>query len=143
MNQSKPRPRPRALLAGLLSGVGALFLLTGAKGSGDVASCLPEGIKSDDVVMAPSGKPHPRTEDEPTVTVREALKAAGARCRKGKLVDSKGKEIRFFRLAGCWGNPPADYREILQHQEEELARLKKEYRVMEMPCSPAARKSIV
>ena len=63
------------------------------------------------------------------------LKQLKARCRKGKLVDAKGKEIRFFRLQGCWGNPPEDYQEILTRQAQELENLRKQYRVIEMTCN--------
>ena len=59
-----------------------------------------------------------------------------ARCRKGKLVDGTGREIYFFRLDGCWWNPPSDYLEILQRQEERLAKLRKRYTVVEMTCNP-------
>ena len=113
-------------------------LLIGSTGpAGGPYRCLPKGIKPTDVVSGPSGRPGPRREDVPTITVRERLKELGARCRKGKLVDSKGKEIYFFRMSGCWGNPPADYREILDNQDRELARLGKRYRVIEMPCNPS------
>ncbi|HVS83494.1 MAG TPA: hypothetical protein VHE60_17325 [Pyrinomonadaceae bacterium] len=58
-----------------------------------------------------------------------------ARCRRGKLVDARGREIRFFRVS-CWGNPPTDYQEIRQRENEELAKLKKRYAVIVFTCNP-------
>ena len=119
----------------MLLSAGLLIGLTGSPGS--PYSCLPKGIAPTDVVSVPGGRPGPRREDDPTITVQDKLKEFGARCRKGKLVDSKGKEIYFFRMSGCWGNPPADYREILEKQDRELERLRKRYRVIEMTCNPS------
>ncbi|HET7157868.1 MAG TPA: hypothetical protein VFI62_02660, partial [Burkholderiales bacterium] len=58
-----------------------------------------------------------------------------ARCRKGKLVDEKGREIRFFRPS-CWGNPPADYADIQQRENEDLEKLRKQYTVIVFGCNP-------
>jgi len=69
-------------------------------------------------------------------TVEQRLIELDARCDKGKLVDAAGKEIYFYRLKGCWGNPPPDYQEILQRQNEELEKLRKRYTVIEMTCNP-------
>lgn len=95
--------------------------------------CLPEAIKPADVVtsrLVGSSKAVKK------VTVEEKLIQLKASCKNGKLVDAAGREIRFFRLEGCWGNPPADYQEILQRQTEELARLRKQYTIIEMTCNP-------
>ncbi len=85
--------------------------------------CLPARINSDDKVSA-------------SVTVRQRLIELKAHCRRGKLFDRSGKEIRFYRLAGCWGNPPPGYREILERQRRELEKLKKRYTVIELTCNP-------
>jgi len=97
-------------------------------------ACLPDGITADDVVSAAVPATVGRTTPK-KVTVRAKLKELKARCRKGKLVDARGKEIRFFRLQGCWGNPPEDYQEILMRQAKELENLRKQYRVIEMTCN--------
>jgi hypothetical protein len=97
-------------------------------------ACLPQGIKQTDVVSATLRKPGSRSQQ---ITVEQKLREMRARCVRGKLVDGRGREIRFYRLQGCWGNPPADYQEILQHQAEELARLKRLYTVIEMTCNPS------
>jgi hypothetical protein len=52
-------------------------------------------------------------------------------------VDAKGKQIHFYRLTGCWGNPPENYQEILDNQQQELARLRRCYRVIEISCNPS------
>jgi len=71
------------------------------------------------------------------VTVEQKLRELRARCRRGKLVDASGREIYFYRLQGCWGNPPEDYQQILQRQQQEIQRLKKRYTVIEMTCNPS------
>jgi hypothetical protein len=94
-------------------------------------ACMPPGIQATDVVSSQAAKPGGKVV---TVTVAQKLKALRARCRKGKLVDTKGTEIRFYQLVGCWGNPPDDYQEQLERQATELAKLRKRYRVIEMTC---------
>ena len=94
-------------------------------------ACMPPGIQATDVVSSQAAKPGGKVV---TVTVAQKLKALRARCRKGKLVDAGGTEIRFYQLIGCWGNPPDDYQEQLEHQAKELAKLRKRYRVIEMTC---------
>ena len=97
-------------------------------------SCLPAEIQPTDVVST-------RTTVTPgkarviTVTVADKLLELKARCRKHKLVDGKGREIRFYQLIGCWGNPPEDYQQQLERQAKELNRLRKRYRVIEMTCN--------
>jgi hypothetical protein len=100
-------------------------------------SCLPSGIKPSDVVSAQAVKPGSDGSEVKTITVAQKLKELRARCRKGKLVDAKGREIRFYQLVGCWGNPPEDYQEVLERQPKELASLRKRYHVIEMTCNPS------
>ena len=97
----------------------------------NIDACMPAGTQATDVVSSQAVKPGGKVV---TVTVAQKLKALGARCRKGKLVDAKGTEIRFYQLVGCWGNPPDDYQEQLERQAKELAKLRKRYRVIEMTC---------
>ncbi len=86
-------------------------------------SCLPKEIKETALVSK-------------SKTVRQTLKMIKAKCSKGKLVDAKKREIRFYNLQGCWGNPPADYLEIMENQQTEIAELKKKYMVIEISCNP-------
>ncbi|PYS38228.1 MAG: hypothetical protein DMF71_17165 [Acidobacteria bacterium] len=77
--------------------------------------CLPNGIKPDTIVNSE----------------RVVPKRGRAVTVKQLLIDL---EIRFYRLIGCWGNPPADYQEMLERQNNELNSLKKKYLVIEIPC---------
>jgi hypothetical protein len=52
-------------------------------------------------------------------------------------VDARGRQIQFYRLTGCWGNPPENYQEILDNQQRELAQLRKRFRVVEISCNPS------
>ena len=91
-------------------------------------SCLPKDVRADEVVSYDD-------EGKSSLTVKKKLIELKARCRRGKLVDAKGREIRFFRIS-CWGNPPEDYLEIQKREAEELAELKKHYTVIEFGCDP-------
>jgi hypothetical protein len=89
--------------------------------------CLPKDVKPDEVVQYGRGRKD--------VTVEDKLVEMKARCEHGKLVDAKGKEIRFFRTS-CWGNPPPDYQEIRKQENDELEKLKKRYTVIVFGCDP-------
>ena len=91
-------------------------------------SCLPKDVRADEVVSYDD-------KGKSILTVKKKLIELKARCRRGKLVDAKGREIRFFRVS-CWGNPPEDYLEIQKRESEELAELKKHYSVIEFGCNP-------
>lgn len=95
-----------------------------------LSACLPAGRKLADIVSASTGGTN-------TVTVEQTLNALGAYCTPdNKLVDRSGKEIRFYQLIGCWGNPPENYQEILKNQADAIAQLKQQYTVIEMTCNP-------
>jgi hypothetical protein len=118
----------------------AAFLVALIPSACDPCSCLPKDIRRDDVVSTllphPGGDPG-KSAKIGNVTVEQALMEMKARCRRGTLVDTAGRQIRFYRLAGCWGNPPEDYAAILERQRQELEGLKKKYRVVEMTCNPS------
>jgi len=90
--------------------------------------CLPKNVRLDEAVSYGRG-------GKENVTVGKKLLEMKARCRNGKLVDARNKEIRFFRIS-CWGNPPSDYLEISRREHEELTKLKKRYTVIVMTCDP-------
>ena len=99
--------------------------------------CLASHVKEDDTtgfrtVTSKTGESRTKK-----ITVKQALKKMRARCVRGKLVDGKGRQVRFYFLQGCWGNPPADYLEILDQQRKEIEKLKKQYTVIEMTCNPS------
>jgi hypothetical protein len=127
------------MLRNLLLGVTTVMCL-GLDGSAHKTSapnCLPGGIKSSDVVSTREvNSPGGHREVQKT-SVEQKLKELKARCRKGKLVDGAGTEIRFYKLVGCWGHPSDDDREVLDRQAWDLAKLRKSYRVIEMTCNPS------
>jgi len=98
-----------------------------------VSSCLPSGIDLDNVVVLDPGKAN--QSPKKNLTVRMRLLQLKARCKKGSLVDGKGRKIRFYNLIGCWGNPPDDYAELLENQAREIRRLKKTYTVIQVSCA--------
>jgi hypothetical protein len=100
-------------------------------------SCLSSNVKETDVSIARMGMTRSGTPAPVRVTVKQVLKQLRARCIKRKLVDRGGREVRFYFLNGCWGNPPSDYLEILDRQRRELVRLRKRYTVIEMTCNPS------
>lgn len=116
--------------AALLTG----FLMALVIPTNDPCSCLPKDIKQDDVVSVSLIKPGRAATGK--ITVEQKLKELKAGCRKGKLVDASGKQIYFFHLQGCWGNPPEGYQEVLSQQARELRKLRRRYRVIEMTCNP-------
>ncbi|MFH7027302.1 MAG: hypothetical protein ACHBN1_18340 [Heteroscytonema crispum UTEX LB 1556] len=70
------------------------------------------------------------------MTIRQTLNKLKAYCnQKGKLVDRKGKEISFYDLTGCWGNPPANYQEIFTKQNAKLKKINASYNVIKMTCN--------
>jgi hypothetical protein len=97
-------------------------------------ACLPAGTNLEEVISLPQPKSNSGTASK-RVTLGETLSRLNARCKKGKLIAGNGREIRFYRLIGCWGNPPEDYQEQLARQTQELQRLKKKYTVVEIPCA--------
>jgi len=110
------------------------FTITPIAGSDHPLVCLPAGIKPDTVVTSERVMSKGSTAIR-KVTVSQLLTKLRARCKKGKLVDGKSREIYFYRLVGCWGNPPDDYQELLEKQRNEIVRLKKKYTVIEIPCN--------
>lgn len=98
--------------------------------------CLPPDIKLDLVVSVIRKTPSLKGEVEREI-VKQRLNKLDARCKSGKLIDGKNKEIRFYKLRGCWGNPPVDYLEIMDKQRKELQELKKKYTVIEITCNPS------
>ena len=99
----------------------------------ELVSCLPADTTLEEIVSVEM-KPGSQTPSK-QVTVKDTLSRLKARCKKGKLIAASGREIRFYRLIGCWGNPPEDYQEQLARQDHELERLKKKYKVVEIPCA--------
>lgn len=97
-------------------------------------SCLPAEVTADEVI---SSEPSLKGGATRQVTIADKLNQLGARCRNRRLVDARGRKIHFYRLIGCWGNPPENYQKIIEDQQCELARLRRRYRVVEISCNPS------
>jgi hypothetical protein len=104
-----------------------------------LATCLPPDIKLSDVVEATSsGHANDQSVGLHKVTVEQRLNELKATCNSDhKLVDGNGKQIKFYHLTGCWGNPPQGYQDILRKQQEEINKLKEQYTVIEITCNPS------
>jgi hypothetical protein len=104
-----------------------------------LSQCLPSNVKLSDIVSANliTSYSDRRAPVFDRVTIEQKLKDLNARCHEGKLVDGDGKEIYFYRLTGCWGNPPIGYQNILNRQQDEINKLKEHYAVIEMTCNPS------
>jgi hypothetical protein len=108
-----PRPTPRQAAKSLAS---------------TKFSCLPKDVRADEIVSYGA-------KGRLNVTVAKKLGEMKARCRSGKLIDAKGRAVRFFRRS-CWGNPPPDYLEIQKRETDELDKLKRRYTVIVFGCNP-------
>ena len=91
------------------------LIISGAAGASAQSrwqSCLPEDVKADEVIAI---EPNFKGGAGRQITVYDKLKQLRAKCRGQKVMDPRGREIHFYRLTGCWGNPPENYQEILEN----------------------------
>ena len=113
------------------NGQQALETSNNASGQAVQFDCLPDGHKSTDVVSYREK----RKGSDGYITIEDRLVELKAHCKDGRLIDGKGREIRFFKSA-CYGNPPSDYEELRQKELEDLQKLQKKYCVIVMECDP-------
>lgn len=97
--------------------------------------CLPDGMKLGAAVGCDTTAQPARE-----MTLKETLVKMGARCEREKLVDAKGKEIRFYTVHG-FGAPTAYAMETMRRQRTEIEALRQQYTVIEIPsrdhpCEP-------
>ena len=97
--------------------------------------CLPNSMKLSRAVGCDT-----TTQPAREVSLEETLVKTGARCKKGKLLDAKGKEIQFYTVQG-FGAPTAYAIETMRRQRTEIEELKRQYTVIEIPsrdqpCEP-------
>ena len=104
-----------------------LFVVLGSA-SGQSYRCLPKGFTNNSIASSTT------MIGDRTITVTTALSGLKARCKRGRLVDRHGRAIRLYQKQGCWGNPPADYEEILARQDKQIRKLRKRYTVVEIKC---------
>lgn len=124
------------LLAGILT-IPAVGLACGESEmdlalSSPFQACLPADIGRMDIVSAELGAGNLVNR----LNVAQALDKLQAKCDASKLVDGNGRELKFYRLQGCWGTPPPNANEIKVKQAQELASLRQTYTVVEMTCNP-------
>jgi hypothetical protein len=94
-----------------------------------VAKLLPPEVRLDTVAEADGSQ---------KVTVEEELARVGARVGEdGTLQDARGRPVKFFRLTGCWGNPPGNYQQIIDEQNRALAEMRKTHCVITLTCNPS------
>jgi hypothetical protein len=105
----------------------------------NLSRCLPPNVKLTDIVSAELiSFSVAKGYNVKKVTVGQKLTELKASCTaSGKLVDSTGREISFYHVTGCWGNPPVNYVAILAKQRQELEQLRQHYTVIEMTCNPS------
>lgn len=101
------------------------LLLFGINAYSQEYKCIPAGIDLNSRTVGASGN---------SIKLADKLKALRARCSRGRLVDPKNRQIRVYQLQGCWGNPPADYRQVLEKQRKEVAVLRNKFTVIELAC---------
>ena len=115
----------------------SLVYLTACQATAEI-TCLPESRQLTDVVSTDGIATKLEEADQiQQTTIIDKLKELKARCENNVLVDGSGKEIRFYRLTGCWGAAPANYEEILAQQRVEIEALQAQYTVITMTCNPS------
>jgi hypothetical protein len=125
---------PSVLLLGLLVFVAAPPASPAPALEG-YSKCVPANVDLDSpVVVEDQSK---RRRSTITTTVRSRLTQLRASCKKGKLFANR-RQVYFYDLIGCWGNPPEDYLDLLKRQREEIDRLKKKYTVIQISCSDSS-----
>ncbi len=103
-------------------------------GTDPIYGCLPKDVALESIVSGENSK-SANGSIQKIATVRQTLAKIKARCKRGKLVDGAGRQVYFYQLIGCWGNPPENYLELLEQQDQEIQRLKKKYRVIQISCA--------
>lgn len=98
---------------------------------------LPENIKPETGVVKTVKNDKGETVSSETTTVEKRLNELNARYEKDKLVDKKGRGIRFFEPL-CRGVSAGEEQDEIDRKakEKELAELEKKYTVIVLVCDP-------
>lgn len=98
---------------------------------------LPENIKPETEVVKTVKNDKGETVSSEKTTVEKRLNELKARYEKEKLVDEKGREIRFFEPL-CRGVSAGEEQDEADRKakEKELAELEKKYTVIVLVCDP-------
>jgi len=96
---------------------------------------LPENIKPETEVRRDTKNDKGEVTSTETTTVEKRLNELKARYEKDKLVDEKGREIRFFEPL-CRGVSAGEEQDEIDRKakEKELAELEKKYTVIVLNC---------
>lgn len=99
---------------------------------------LPENIKPDTKVRLDVKDKDGKVVSSRVLTVLEALNELKARYRDDRIIDGKGREIRFFEplCRGVSAGTEEDEAARLA-KEKELAELEKKYTVIVLHCDPS------
>jgi len=98
---------------------------------------LPENIKPETKVVKTVKNEKGKTVSSETTTVEKRLNELKARYEKDKLVDERGREIRFFEPL-CRGVSAGEVQDEADRKakEKELAEVEKKYTVIVLVCDP-------
>jgi hypothetical protein len=98
---------------------------------------LPANITLETEVVKTIQNENGKTVSRETTTVEKRLNELKARYEKDKLVDEKGREIRFFEPL-CRGVSAGEEQDDVDRKakEKELAELEKKYTVIVLLCDP-------
>jgi hypothetical protein len=96
-----------------------------------IAKLLPPDVHLDTVAEHGFGVTDKRTVEDELIRVKARIG------NDGKLHDQSGRPIEFFKLTGCWGNPPANYQQIIDEQDRRLEDLRKTRTVITLTCNPS------
>jgi hypothetical protein len=96
-----------------------------------IAKLLPPDVRLDTVSECGFDGSNKRTVEDELIRVKARVG------KDGVLQDNFGKPIEFFHLTGCWGNPPANYLQILDEENRRLEELRKTHTVITLTCNPS------
>lgn len=99
--------------------------------------CMPDNVEFGTQVTKVVKNDKGQVTSQETTTVEKRLIELKAYCEKDKLVDGKGREIRFFEplcrgVSAGFEQDQADQKE----KDKELAELEKKYTVIVLLCDP-------
>jgi hypothetical protein len=111
------------------SGVGKP-VISGLQNREAIAKLLPAEVRLDTIAECEHGGFNKITVEDELIRVKAHV------AEDGTLKDESDKPIEFFRLTGCWGNPPINVQQIADEQNRRLEELRKTHTVITLTCNP-------